>query len=242
MDDKMQRTGDPHWCRLLVGRGTVGTAKVVLNDLDAGTLTEMATSQSLTVSSGSANDTAAGTGARTITVRGLDADWNLVSEQVTLNGQTAVALNVVKLHPFVAIINTAGSGGTNAGIIYVGYGAVTSGVPANTVLAIATNGFNQSRLGFMPVPKGYQCVIEDFGALTAGNVAGKVYGEFKPFGGLYLTGFCFEFATGDSPQSPYKLLTPAFPEKTLIRITGIANSSTMIEQGHMNLKFYKNNI
>ena len=44
----------------------------------------------MTLSSSSANDTAAGTGARTVEVFGLDADYNEINEVVTLNGQTAV--------------------------------------------------------------------------------------------------------------------------------------------------------
>ena len=44
------------------------------------------------VSSSSTNDTAVGTGARTILVQGLDGDYNEVQEIVTLNGQTAVIL------------------------------------------------------------------------------------------------------------------------------------------------------
>ena len=44
----------------------------------------------LKVSSSSTDDTSAGTGARTVELSGLDADYNEISELVTLNGQTPV--------------------------------------------------------------------------------------------------------------------------------------------------------
>jgi len=52
------------------------------------------------VSSSSANDTSAGTGARTVLVSGLDANYNEVEETVTLNGQTQVATTTEFLRVF----------------------------------------------------------------------------------------------------------------------------------------------
>ena len=50
----------------------------------------LAAASLLQVSSGSANDTAAGTGARTVTIVGLDANYNVISETLTMNGVTPV--------------------------------------------------------------------------------------------------------------------------------------------------------
>ena len=61
------------------------------------------------VSSSSANDTASGTGARTVYVAGLDANHNEISEIVTLNGQTAVLTTQFFLHINEAYVATAGS-------------------------------------------------------------------------------------------------------------------------------------
>src|SRR5210317_2657610 len=84
-----------------------------------------------TVSSSNANDTSAGTGARTVQIVGLDGDYNEISETIILNGQTAVTTTNSFLRVNRGVVLTAGSGGVNAGIIYVGTGTVTLGVPAN---------------------------------------------------------------------------------------------------------------
>ena len=147
------------FCRYVRGDCSVSTGDITINDLGtAATLTEMTASGALKISSGSANDTAAGTGARTVRVTGLDADWNIVTDDVSLNGQTAVSLTNVVLHPFLIQVLTAGSGGTNAGVLYVGSGAVTSGVPAIINLGCAVS-VGQSRTAFMPVPKGYSAIL-----------------------------------------------------------------------------------
>ena len=85
----------------------------------------------MTVSSSDTNDTSAGTGARTVLISGLDGDYNEISETITLNGQTPVTTTNSFIRVNRAIVLTAGSGGANAGIIYVGTGTVTTGVPAN---------------------------------------------------------------------------------------------------------------
>jgi hypothetical protein len=47
---------------------------------------------SLEVVSSSVNDTSAGTGARTVQVEGIGTGWEVVTEDITMNGTTAVAL------------------------------------------------------------------------------------------------------------------------------------------------------
>lgn len=249
MDEKMRRTGDilanpncAEWCRWLDGRGIMGTSYKTIGDLGDTGYTEMTDARDdLTVSCANAADTAAGTGMRTIRVVGLDANWNVVYEDISLNGQTAVALSKVKLHPYVMIGTSAGSGATNTGIIYVGYGTVTTGVPANIVNAIGVTGMNQSRLAFMPVPAGYQCVVEKIAMTTAGTVASNGIAYFKPYGGIWLGADGFDLpATAN--YFPKDILTPAFASKTLIKIVGKAASSTCSLGCQAELKFYKNGI
>lgn len=168
-----------------------------------------------------AASTVYGTGARTVRVTGLDADWNIVTDDVSLNGQTAVSLTNVVLHPFLIQVLTAGSGGTNAGVLYVGSGTVTSGVPAVINLGCAAS-VGQSRTAFMPIPKGYRAIVKQ----VAGNMdaAGKILAKFKPFGGVYWLGMGLSFgSTGGYAQED--ILTPALPAKTLIKFTGVATSS-----------------
>ena len=112
----------------------------------------------LKISSASTDDASAGTGARTITISGLDGSYNQISESVTLNGQTAVNTTNSFLRVFRMIVDTAGSGGQNAGKIYAGTGTVTSGVPANKYGVIDV-GDNQTLMCFWTVPAGYTAYL-----------------------------------------------------------------------------------
>lgn len=81
---------------------------------------QLTTGTALEVVSSSASDAAAGTGARTVKIEGLDGSYVPFSETVTLNGTTAVALvqtSVIAINKFFVV--TAGSGLANAGTVDV---------------------------------------------------------------------------------------------------------------------------
>lgn len=104
------------------------------------------------VASSSANDTSAGTGARTVRVTGVNTSFATFTEDVTMNGQTSVNLvtaNVLAIHEIEVL--TAGSGLVNAGVIRVGTGTNTGGVPA-VVHGHCAISANKSRHGFYVVP------------------------------------------------------------------------------------------
>lgn len=74
--------------------------------------------QQMEVVSSSADDTSAGTGARTVQIYYLDSNFNEYNEIVTLNGVTAVptvATNIYRINNFR--VKTVGTGGQNAGDI-----------------------------------------------------------------------------------------------------------------------------
>ena len=106
--------------------------------------------ETLQVVSDNAADAAAGTGARTIRVTGLDANYNEQIETITLNGVTPVngTLTFIRVH--MATIVSAGSGGANAGTIIVRQTTTT----ANVFLSILI-GRNQSNSSAYTVPAGY---------------------------------------------------------------------------------------
>ena len=145
----------------------------------------------MTVSSSDANDTSAGTGARTVLISGLDASYNEISETITMNGQTPVTTSNSYLRVNRAIVLTAGSGGANAGIIYVGTGTVTSGVPANKYTTINGDGTNQSLQAFWTVPAGYTAYIYQTNISTGTSSATpavlKTLLVVRPFGGVFNT-------------------------------------------------------
>jgi hypothetical protein len=95
----------------------------------------------MSVSSSSTDDIATtGTGAWTVRVVGLDSSWVEVSQDVSLNGQTGVALPTPLLRVYQVYVVLAGTGvGENAGDIWIGSGTVTAGVPANKYAGILTN-------------------------------------------------------------------------------------------------------
>lgn len=78
-----------------------------------------------TIVSAGTDDAAAGTGARTVTIQGLDGSWDMQQQTVTMTGTDAVTLTDTYLRVFRAWVVTAGSGGTNADILTVAIGATT---------------------------------------------------------------------------------------------------------------------
>lgn len=110
----------------------------------------MSAATALEVVSSSANDTAAGTGARTIVVAGLDASWNEVTKAVILNGTTPVAIAAPNLYRVQLMsITSAGSGRVNAGDITL------RDAGAGTTRGVISAGYGISRQAQYTVPLGY---------------------------------------------------------------------------------------
>lgn len=138
---------------------------------DGGTVPHPTVASVLKISSSDANDTSAGTGARTVYIEGLDGDYEVVSETVTLNGQTEVNTTNSYLYVNSFYVLTTGSGGVNAGNINAGTGTVTAGVPAVLYDIIAT-GYNTRTTGHYCVPAGYTGYMVT-GVITAGQASGS---------------------------------------------------------------------
>jgi len=178
------------------------------------------------VSSSSADDNGTGSGARTVLVAGLDADYNEASEIVTLTGQTPVLTTTVFIRVFRAYVVTAGVNNTAAGIIYIGNGVVTAGVPA-TVYAEIPLGENQTLMAMWTVPAGYTFYMYrgTFSA-ASNNAAQYVLGKFmvRPFGGVFRNA---ADVTANSSVIQYDFEIPlAVPEKADIEARVIALSGT----------------
>jgi hypothetical protein len=136
-----------------------------------GLLSFPASALQLSVSSSSADDTALGTGARTVYLEGLDANHNTISETVTLSGQTAVTTTESYLHINNCYVQTAGSGNTAAGTIYFGTGTVTAGVPA-TIYDVIAFDYNARVTGSYTVPAGYTAYVSQ-GLFSSGQASGS---------------------------------------------------------------------
>ena len=144
----------------------------------------------LKVSSTSANDTSAGTGARTVLVQGLNATYDAVSETVILNGQTQVDTVNSYIRVNKLIVLTAGSGGVAAGIIYIGTGSATGGVPQTSILNAANTSNNKSESAVYTVPAGYTAYIYNYIISSSNpdaNTATTFRLRIRPFGGVFST-------------------------------------------------------
>jgi hypothetical protein len=179
------------------------------------------------VSSSSANDTANGTGARTVYVAGLDANHNEIEEIVTLSGQTAVLTTQSFLHINNAYVATAGSGLSAAGDIYFGTGTVTAGVPA-TVYDLIKFDYNQRITGSYTIPAGYTAYLSQ-GLFSAGQPSGssQVSGRLMAVGtdGIRRT---IAITTVNNGIADYVFEYPErIPEKTTLEATaqGSANNN-----------------
>lgn len=135
-----------------------------------GSLTFPTEATVMKVSSSSAADTATGVGARTVVLTGLDANWNTISETITLDGQTPV--NTTKLFFRINgfVITSAGSSLTAAGNIYAGDGVVTAGVPA-TIYEYIPLSWNARQTAVYTVPVGYTAFVS-YSRLTFAQVSG----------------------------------------------------------------------
>jgi hypothetical protein len=177
------------------------------------------------VSSSSANDTANGTGARTVYVAGLDANHDEIEEIVTLNGQTAVLTTQSFLHINQAYVATAGTSLSAEGDIYFGAGTVTAGVPA-TVYDIIKLDYNQRITGSYTIPAGYTGYLSQ-GLFSAGQPGGsaQVSGRLMIVGtdGVRRT---IAITTVNNGAADYVFEYPErIPEKTTLEATAQGSSN-----------------
>lgn len=207
---------------------------------DGGTIPHPTSASVLKISSSSADDASAGTGARTVYIEGLDGNYNVVSETVTLNGQTAVNTTNSYLYVNSFYVVTAGSGGANAGNINAGTGTVTSGVPAVLYDIIAT-GYNNRTTGHYCVPAGYTAYMIN-GLFSSGQASGttSVTGFLKQHGpdGILRVG---AVTTVNNSAAVFPFTLPyAIPEKNCVGATAIGAASNNAVSSYFNIVLIKN--
>ena len=207
---------------------------------DGGTIPHPTSASVLKISSSSANDTAAGTGARTVYIEGLDGSYNVVSETVILNGQTEVETTNSYLYVNSFYVVTAGSGGANAGNINAGTGTVTAGVPAVLYDIIAT-GYNNRTTGHYCVPAGYTGYMTN-GLFSSGQASGTtaVTGFLKQHGpdGIVRVG-AVTTVNNSAAVFPFD---PAYaiPEKHCVGATAIGAATNNAVSSYFNIILIKN--
>lgn len=164
------------------------------SDVDSGTVPEdiwegggvytgwAAAAETLQVFSSSAADTSAGTGARTLRIMGLDANYAVQNETVTLNGTTPVTTTGTFIRVHSASVQTAGSGGVNAGILTVRQSTTTT----NIFLALEV-GLNQSNSSAYTIPAGQTGYMRKIHGAIRGSTASALDGGIwtRSFGGVF---------------------------------------------------------
>lgn len=129
------------------------------------TYAQLLTAAAMEAVSSSANDTAAGTGARTIRVTGIGTLDTAITEDVTLNGATPVALvSTYKAINSVKVL-TAGSGLANAGNIDI---RTVSGATVKNQISSGASMLGKSTSFLYTIPKSNVGLLSSINVTVSG--------------------------------------------------------------------------
>jgi hypothetical protein len=202
---------------------------------DGGVVPHPTSASQLTIVSTDANDDGApaGTGARTVFIEGLDGNYAVISETVTMNGTTGVTTTNSYMYVNQFYVVTVGSGEANAGTITAKVGA--------TLYDIIAAGYNNRTTAHYCVPAGYTAYMTE-GIFTAGQNSGTtgVTGYLKQHGpdGILRVGAVVAINNGSVQYdfgSPY-----AIPEKTCIGASAIGSANNNLVSAFFNIMLVKN--
>jgi hypothetical protein len=200
---------------------------------DGGTVPHPTAASALSIVSTSTADDAAGTGAQTVFIEGLDGNYNVVSETVTMDGTTPVVTQNTYLYVNRFYVATAGTGGTNAG-------EITAKV-STTLYDIIATGYNNSTTAHYCVPAGYTAYLVE-GSISAGQASGSssVTGFLKqhgPDGILRIAAV----TTLNNGFANYSFQFPiVVPEKNCIGATAIGAAANNSVSAYFNIVLIKN--
>lgn len=199
--------------------------------------------ESWEIVSSSINDTAAGTGARTVSVTTLDGSYGEVTQTVTLNGTTAVALTGTHIAPNAGLVLTAGSGGVNDGALTI---RVAGGGAARAYISANDGVLNQCKFT-VPANKRlelYSAVMGLTSTIGGGAEAGRfIFVVTNSAGRTANTVRLPLFAAGTSLYRhelagglvPYTMV-PAMSE-TSIRVGSVTQNNTQVEAAVIGLLY-----
>lgn len=195
---------------------------------DGGTVPHPTTDSQLTIASTSTDDDAAGTGARTVYIEGLDENYEIVSETVTMDGTTPVTTTESYMYVNQFYVVTAGSGGANAG-------EITAKV-STTVYDLIATGYNNRTTAHYCVPAGYTGYILE-GVFTAGQDSGTtgVTGYLKQHSpdGILRVGAVVALNNG---SVSYDFVNPyVVPEKNCIGASAIGSANNNLISAYFNI-------
>jgi len=138
--------------------------------------------ETLELFSSDANDTSAGTGARTVEIFGLDAAYADQSETISLNGVTAVTSVNTYIRMNRMVVRTGGTGGGNAGILTCRQTTTTA-----NVMAVMQVGYNQTMIAAYTTQAGCNCFFKEWFASIGNKTNGVATVRLlvRPFGEVW---------------------------------------------------------
>lgn len=174
---------------------------------------------------------------QTIEMQGLDGDFNIVTQTITLNGQTDVDISLTGVD-LIRAFRLKNTGSTDiAGVVYLrtNGSAQTNGVPnvANTVRSIINNGNNQTLMAVYTVPNGTTGYMRSWYAATAGAKKESEYKikiKSRAFGGV----FQVKHSSAISDQGTSKDNHPYIEPEVFVAKTDIIMTVEMLKNTGIN--------
>jgi hypothetical protein len=166
----------------------------------------------------------AGTGAQTVKVFGLDANYMIISETATMDGTDAVTLSNQYLRVYRAFVVASGASGPNVGNIDVKHGA--------TVIGRIRAGLGQTLMAIYTIPSDYDHArMIGWNAAISANIttSARVAIQAREAGGSWLTKELTSISNTDSANVIFPLPTnyPAQTDLRLRVLSATANSTTV---------------
>ena len=205
-----------------------------------GSITYLSSAEPMLIVSSSDADSTGNTGALTMRLIGLDADYNAIEDTITLDGTN----NVESLDTFLrvtrAYVLTAGSGGKNAGNI-----TITAKSAATTQAYIPAN-YGQTQQCLTTVKAGETCYVVGgiYSTLkTSGGTSPKVQflWNYRPNGGAWrvLSRVDLDVAA-NSLIANQEVTQFALSEKSDIRVSAVTDSDNTVATARIYMVCYDN--
>lgn len=166
-----------------------------------------------------------GTGLRSLTLIGLDSAGDAQSETILMNGNT----EVVSSNTYSAILGweglTWGATGYNEGVIWVGNGTFTAGVPATKYFSGDIR-HNNGLSAYYVVPNAKTLYLQQIVVnATTAAAAVEVFVETGPDGAIWFTKDIFGFDAGGVITVPI-IGMAGLVAGTHVRLQGVASAAS----------------
>lgn len=201
-----------------------GDGEVTIWDgADDGGIAEMQYNYSSTADIDSVSSSDAGD-SQDVEIQGLDSNYALTVQTVTLNGQTAVTMGTNLIRVF-RVKNVGSVDLTGDAYVYVGTSPLSGGIPTttSTVRAIAISENNQTEMAIYTVPSGYtgyfhSMYVRGGGASRTAEYIFRI--KARPFGQVFQLKYRGSFDDDVERGHDHHWASPiGFPAKTDIAVT-----------------------